>query len=112
MRKCVLAVAVTVGVALALAAPSLADTTVNAKASFTEGIAKQFGCTATPGPFGLSCGAGNMVPFGRVTTEFIQFGAGPTCPGGPMTCDDLRTKAARASAIPAMGAQASRAAER
>ena len=112
MWKRVLVLAVTMGAALALAAPSFADTTVNAKASFTEGITKQFGCTATPGPFGLSCGAGNMVPFGRVTTEFIQFGAGPTCPGGPMTCDDLRTKAARASAIPAMGAQASRAAER
>jgi hypothetical protein len=90
MRKCVVAVAVTVGAALALAAPSFADTTVNAKATFTEGIAKQFGCTATPGPFGLSCGAGNMVPFGSAT-EFIQFGAGPTCPGGPTTCDDLRT---------------------
>jgi hypothetical protein len=90
MRKCVFAVAVTIGAVLALAAPSFADTTVNAKASFTEGIPKQFGCTATPGPFGLSCGAGNMVPFGRVTTEFIQFGAGINCPDGPMTCD-LRT---------------------
>jgi hypothetical protein len=65
MRKGVLAVAVTIGAALALAAPSFADTTVNAKASFTEGIPKQFGCTATPGPFGLRCGAGNMVPFGH-----------------------------------------------
>jgi hypothetical protein len=90
MWKRVLVFVVTMGAALALAAPSFADTTVNAKAAFTEGIAKQFGCTATPGPFGLSCGAGNMVPFGRVNTEFIQFGAGINCPAGPMTCD-LRT---------------------
>jgi hypothetical protein len=93
MWKRVLIMAVTMGAALALAAPSFADTTVNAKASFTEGIAKQFGCTAAPGPFGVACGAGNMVPFGHAT-EFIQFGAGINCsvpgPAGPMPCD-LRT---------------------
>jgi hypothetical protein len=87
MWKRVLVLAVTTGAALALAAPSFADTTVNAKASFTEGIAKQFGCTAPPGPFGVACGAGNMVPFGSAT-EFIQFGAGGVCAGGPC---DLRT---------------------
>jgi hypothetical protein len=72
MRKCVLAVAVTMGAALALAAPSFAAITVDVKASFTEGIAKQFGCTAQ-GPFGANCGAGKMVPFGSAT-EIIQFG--------------------------------------
>jgi hypothetical protein len=46
-HRCSLAVAVKVGAALALAAPSFADTTVNAKASFTgvsmepEGLALQ-----------------------------------------------------------------------
>jgi hypothetical protein len=89
MRKCVLVVAVTIGAALALAAPSLADTTVNVKASFTEGISKQFGCTAPQGVFGTNCGAGKMVPFGSAT-EFIQFGSGINCPFGPTTCD-LRT---------------------
>jgi hypothetical protein len=85
MRKCVLAAAVTIGAALALAAPSFAATTVNVKATFAEGVVKQFGCTAQ-GLFGANCGAGNMVPYGSAT-ETIQFGSG--C-GGFGACD-LRT---------------------
>lgn len=80
MRKCVLVVAVTIGAALALAAPSFAST-VDVKASFTEGIAKQFGCSVQPAG---NCGAGNVLPFGSAT-ETILFGA--ACGGN---CD-LRT---------------------
>jgi hypothetical protein len=79
MRKWGLAVALTIG-ALALAAPSFAATAVDVKATFTEGVAQQFGCTVENGV----CGTGTVLPYGRAT-ETIQFGAG--CGG---TCD-LRT---------------------
>lgn len=79
MRKWALAVVVAIG-ALALAAPSFAATAVDVKATFNEGVARQFGCTVQNG----LCGTGTVLPYGRAT-ETIQFGAG--CGG---TCD-LRT---------------------
>jgi hypothetical protein len=81
MRTRVLVVAVTMGAALALAAPSLAATTVDVKASFVEGVAKQFGCSVQPDG---NCGTGKVLPFGSAT-ETILFGA--ACGGN---CD-LRT---------------------
>jgi hypothetical protein len=79
MRKWGLVVVLTIG-ALVLAAPSFAATAVDVKATFTEGVAQQFGCTVENG----ACGTGTVLPYGRAT-ETIQFGAG--CGG---TCD-LRT---------------------
>jgi hypothetical protein len=82
MRKRVLAVAVTLGAALALAAPSFAATVVDVHASFTEGIAKQFGCSVPDG----FCGTGNVLPYGKATEAF-QPGQGCDALG---VCD-LRT---------------------
>jgi hypothetical protein len=81
MRKWGLALALTIGAALALAAPSFAATTVDVKATFTEGIAQQFGCSVQPNG---NCGSGTVLPYGRAT-ETILFGA--ACSGN---CD-LRT---------------------
>ena len=93
MRKWVFVVAVTIGAALALAAPSFAATTVDVKAQFNESLVKIIAMGGCPvdGPQGASCGTGQFLPFGSAT-ENIVFGAGIDCltiTGSPMC--DLRT---------------------
>lgn len=81
MRRIALLVGLA-AISLASASQAAAATDVNVKASFTEGVAKQYGCSVPE----AICGTGNVLPYGKATETF-QPGFGCDAVG---VCD-LRT---------------------